>query len=42
MDRTLITFNLPNIITIGLMAAIFYGALALVSQFVMQRQGGGQ
>lgn len=37
MERTLIAFNLPNIITITLMAALGYVALAAINQFVLQR-----
>lgn len=37
MERTLIAFNLPNIITITLMAALGYVVLAAISQFVLQR-----
>ena len=40
MERTLIAFNLPNVITITLMAALGYIVLTGISQFVM-RQGGG-
>jgi hypothetical protein len=36
MERTLIAFNLPNIITITLMAAIGYTILGVASQ-VLQR-----
>jgi hypothetical protein len=38
MERTLISFNLPNIITITLMAALGYMLLAVVAQ-VMQSRG---
>ena len=39
MERTLLSFNLPNIITVTLMAALGYAALAAVSQFMLKRQG---
>jgi len=39
MDRTLISFNLPNIITVTLMAALGYTLLGLVSQALMNRGG---
>lgn len=39
MDRTLISFNLPNIITVTLMAALGYVLLGLISQFVLNRGG---
>ena len=38
MERTLISFNLPNIITVTIMAALGYALLGLISQYVM-RQG---
>ena len=41
MERTLIAFNLPNIITVTLMAALGYVALAALSQFAMRSGGGG-
>lgn len=41
MERTLISFNFPNIVTVTLMAALGYALLALVSQFLLQRNGGG-
>lgn len=37
MERTLIAFNLPNVITITLMAALGYVALTGISQFMMRR-----
>lgn len=40
MERTLISFNLPNIVTITLMAALGYMLLAVVSQVLLQRGGG--
>lgn len=36
MERTLIAFNLPNIITITLMAALGYVVLASINQFVLR------
>jgi hypothetical protein len=36
MERTLIAFNLPNIITITLMAALGYIVLAAINQFVLR------
>lgn len=41
MERTLISFNLPNIITITLMAALGYAILAGISQVFLNRSGGG-
>jgi hypothetical protein len=38
MERTLISWNLPNWITISLMAAGSYALLALVKQLLMQQQ----
>lgn len=40
MERTLISWNLPNWITIVLMAALGYAALGFVSQ-MLARQGIG-
>jgi hypothetical protein len=40
VERTLIAWNLPNIITIMLMAAAGYAVLGAVSQILMRRQGG--
>lgn len=40
MERTLISFNFPNIVTVTLMAALGYALLALVSQFLQARGGG--
>jgi hypothetical protein len=37
MERTLIAFNLPNVITIVLMAALGYALLGVVSQIFLQR-----
>lgn len=37
MERTLISFNLPNMITIGIMGMIFYGGMMLVAQFMQNR-----
>lgn len=38
MERTLISWNLPNWITITLMASGSYALLALVSQFLKAQQ----
>jgi hypothetical protein len=40
MDRTLISWNLPNWITVVLMAALGYAVLGGVAQFV-KRNGAG-
>lgn len=37
MDRTLISFNLPNIITVTLMAALGYALLAGLAQVFQNR-----
>ena len=37
MERTLISFNLPNVITVTLMAALGYVLLAVVSQVLLRR-----
>lgn len=39
MERTLISWNLPNWITISLMAAASYALLGLLSQLLKQQQG---
>ena len=39
MDRTLLSWNLPNWITVVLMAAAGYAVLALVAQ-TFQKSGG--
>ena len=39
MERTLISWNLPNWITVVVMAALGYAALGVVAQ-VIQRRGG--
>lgn len=36
----MLSFNLPNIITVTLMAALGYMLLAVVSQVLLQRGGG--
>lgn len=44
MERTLISFNLPNMLTVGLMAFGLYAILMLGSQFLKNRGvtlGGG-
>lgn len=38
MERTLISWNLPNWITISLMAAASYALLGLISQLLKQQQ----
>jgi hypothetical protein len=40
MERTLISWNLPNWITITIMAALGYAALGLIAQAV-KRNGAG-
>lgn len=45
MERTLISWNLPNWITISLMAAGSYALLGLITQLLKQQQtqaAGGQ
>lgn len=37
MERTMISFNLPNTLTIGFMALIWYLALMVLAQFVIRR-----
>lgn len=39
MDRTLISFNLPNLITITLMAAVGYLAVAAIYQVASRAVG---
>jgi hypothetical protein len=39
MERTLISFNFPNVVTVTLMAALGYMLLAVVSQVIQQRSG---
>lgn len=39
MERTIISVNLPNTITVGIMAALFYGGAVIVSQ-IYQRYFG--
>lgn len=39
MERTMISFNLPNIITITLMAALGYVIVTAVMQMVMKGAG---
>jgi hypothetical protein len=38
MERTMISFNLPNIVSITLMAALGYVILAAVSQVFLKKQ----
>jgi hypothetical protein len=40
MDRTLIAFNLPNWITVLLMAALGYLLLGIVAQIILMQWGG--
>ena len=39
MDRVLLSWNIPNWITVVLMAAAGYFVLALVSQLVLNKSG---
>jgi len=41
LERTLISFNVPNLITIPLMAALGFLLIALVWQIVQRGMGGG-
>jgi hypothetical protein len=41
MERTLISWNLPNWITITIMAAASYAILGAVSQLLKQQQASG-
>jgi ABC-type enterochelin transport system permease subunit len=41
MERTIISWNLPNWITILLMASAGYAVLGLMVQVLKQNQGGG-
>jgi hypothetical protein len=36
MERTLIAFNLPNVITIGLAAFVWYFVVALIMQYIIK------
>ena len=38
MERTMLSFNLPNIISITIMAALGYVILAAISQLFLNRQ----
>jgi hypothetical protein len=38
MERTMISFNLPNIVSITLMAALGYVILAALSQLFLKQQ----
>jgi hypothetical protein len=38
MERTMISFNLPNIVTITLMAALGYAIFAGLAQLFLSRQ----
>lgn len=42
MDRTLISWNVPNLITVPLMAALGFLIVAVAAQFVMKWTGGGE
>lgn len=39
MERTLIAFNLPNLITVMIMAAAGYAVLAVFTQLFIKPQG---
>lgn len=39
MERTILSINLPNTITVGIMAALFYGGAVIASQ-IWQRYFG--
>lgn len=39
MERTIISWNLPNWITVMIMAAAGYAVLGLVAQLLKQQQG---
>ena len=41
MERTIISFNLPNIITITAMAALGWVLLALICQVILRGPAGG-
>ena len=41
MERTMISFNLPNMITVFLMAAAGYAVLGLAVQLVKSHQASG-
>jgi hypothetical protein len=41
MERTLISWNLPNWITISIMAAASYAVLGLLAQLLKQQQAQG-
>lgn len=42
MEKTLISWNVPNIISVWLMAAVGFLVVGLVYQVVRQKTGGGQ
>jgi hypothetical protein len=42
MERTLISFNLPNWITVTIMAAASYAVLGLIAQLLKQQQQAAQ
>jgi hypothetical protein len=42
MERTMVSWNLPNWITISLMAAASYAVLGVLAQLLKQQQSGGQ
>jgi hypothetical protein len=41
MERTLLTFTVPNIITVVLMGAIGYALFAVIAQVLIRYWGGG-
>ncbi len=41
MERTLISWNVPNLITVPLMAFAGFVAVAVIWQLVMRMRGGG-
>lgn len=41
MERTLITWTIPNLVTVWLMAAIGFLLIALVAQLIVRRTGSG-
>ncbi len=41
MERTMISWNLPNWITVVLMAAAGYAVLGLLAQLLKRQQAGG-
>lgn len=41
MDRTLITWSVPNIVSIWLMAAVGFLVAGLIAQLIIKYTGGG-